>query len=77
MDARCGCWPKNPPCALIALALLVVPLFMVLTGSVVVLVGMVRASGERNRRIAAFTNRLHSLFETSIDAIQGARPNGY
>ena len=62
--------------ALTTLSLLVVPLFMVLTGSVVVLAAMVRTAGDRNRRIAAVSNRLHSLFEASIDAILVARPDG-
>lgn len=62
--------------ALTTLSLLVVPLFMVLAGSVVVLAAMVRSAGERNRRIAAVSNRLNSLFEASIDAILVARPDG-
>ncbi len=45
-------------------------------GSVVVLAAMVRSAGERNRRIAAVSNRLNSLFEASIDAILVARPDG-
>ncbi|WP_405406091.1 ATP-binding protein [Paracoccus sp. Ld10] len=62
--------------ALTTLSLLVVPLFIVLTGSVVVLAIMVRMAGDRSRRIAAVSDRLDSLFEASIDAILVARPDG-
>ena len=61
--------------ALTTLSLLVVPLFMVLAGSVVVLAAMVR-SAVGQRRTAAVSNRLNSLFEASIDAILVARPDG-
>ena len=62
--------------AMATLSLLVVPLFLVLALSVVILSLMVRAADTRNRRIAAVGSRMQSLFEASIDAILVARPDG-
>lgn len=62
--------------ALTRLSLLVVPLFLVLSGTLAGLFWMFRAARLQTQRITSARNRLHSLFEASIDAILVAQTDG-
>lgn len=61
---------------LFQLSLMVVPLFLVLAGTTLVLFVMVNAARVQTSRIAATGERMRSLFDASTDAILFARPDG-
>lgn len=61
---------------LFQLSLMVVPLFLVLVGTTLVLFVMVNAARVQTSRIAATGERMRSLFDASTDAILFARPDG-
>ncbi|MDQ1901194.1 ATP-binding protein [Paracoccus sp. WLY502] len=62
--------------ALFQLLMLVVPLFLVLVCTTVVLFVMGRAARVQTERIAAAGDQMRSLFDASTDAILFARPDG-